>query len=81
MEPPRKGDKMSVLLGIFIVTAFVAMLVIVFVLARAASIGSRDEERLARRVTEDEARKRLMGDQFDGTRFYDEKYRGPGGRA
>lgn len=36
---------------------------------------------LARRVTEDEERARLAGDQFDGTRFYDTDYRGPGGRA
>ena len=72
---------MSVILGIFIITVVVGVLVIVFVLARAASIGSRDEERLARRVTEDEARARLAGDQFDGTRYYDEDYRGPGGKA
>ena len=68
---------MSVILGIFIITVVVGVLVIVFVLARAASIGSRDEERLARRVTEDEARARLMGDRFDGTRVYDDDYEGP----
>ena len=41
----------------------------------------REDMRLARRVTEDEERARLMGDQFDGTRAYDEDYKGPGGRA
>lgn len=72
---------MSPILGIFIITALIAVLVLVLVLARAASLNSRDEERLARRVTEDEARARLAGDQFDGTRFYDTDYRGPGASA
>lgn len=32
---------------------------------------------LARRVTEDEERKRLMGDELDTTRLYGDDYRGP----
>lgn len=37
----------------------------------------REGALLARRVTEDEDRARLMADELDTTRFYGENYRGP----
>ncbi len=65
--------------------AFVVIAILAFVLWMIGLLrdGRRRREGalLARRVTEDEDRARLMGDQFDGTRYYDEDYRGPGGKA
>jgi hypothetical protein len=60
---------MTIRLGIFIITAFVFVLVVAIALCRAASLGD-EAQRLARRVTEDEARARLMADELDTTRFY-----------
>lgn len=60
---------MTIRLGIFIITAFVFVLVVAIALCRAAQLGD-EAQRLARRVTEDEARARLMADELDTTRFY-----------
>lgn len=55
--------------------AFVIIAILAFVLWLVAIIRDGTKRRegalLARRVTEDEARARLMGDQFDGTKFYE----------
>ena len=71
---------MSPLLGVFIIVAFVVALICAIALCRAAQLGD-EAQRLARRVTEDDARERLMSDELDTTRLYGDDYRGPGARA
>lgn len=71
---------MSVILGIFIITAFVVVLIFAIALCRAAQLGD-EAQRLARRVTADKERERLMADELDTTRLYGDDYRGPGGKA
>jgi uncharacterized membrane protein YvbJ len=71
----------SVILGIFIITAFVCVLIFALILCRAAQIGDEAEAELFKRICADKDRARLMSDELDTTRFYGEDYEGPGGRA
>ncbi|MCK7503214.1 MAG: hypothetical protein MZV70_03335 [Desulfobacterales bacterium] len=59
---------MSVILGIFIVTAFAFFIAVILVIMRAATIGDREAEYLRRRIIQDYQRERLMGEQFDDTK-------------
>jgi hypothetical protein len=65
---------MSVILGIFIVTAFAFFIAVILVIMRAATIGDREAEYLRRRICQDYDREALMREKFDDTtRLYDEK--------
>lgn len=61
---------MTIRLGIFIITAFVFVLVVAIALCRAAQIGEQAEAELFKRICADKERERLMADELDTTRFY-----------
>jgi len=61
---------MSILLGIFIVTAFALFIAVILIIMRAATIGDRQQEELRRRIAQDYSRERLMGEKFDDTKTW-----------
>ena len=55
---------MSVILGIFIVTAFAFFIGVVLIIMHAATIGDREMDELRRRIIQDYERERLFSEKW-----------------